>query len=175
MLAVGQERRAGEQVRVPEWDFAAGGAGQHNLLPCIVLDDEVADKGVMGHGGGELVGRGLPRRPLEQVVGRQVGARADRDLGIEQQRQNEISQSDQYVRPHGAQPFAKSSGDHAMGSFSMRKTQAAAPTARHSVWIMRNSWPRPKVLSASCSRPTVRKHMGAPAFCPQHTAQRSME
>ncbi len=156
MLAVGQEGSPGKQVRVPQGNFTAGGAGEHKLLPGIVLDDEVADEGVMGNGGGELVGRGSPRRPLEKVVGRQHGARAERDPGIEQQRQDEIGQCDQNVRPHGAQPVAKSSADHAMGSFSMRKTQAAAPTARHSVWTMRNSWPRPKVLSASCSRPTVR-------------------
>ena len=50
MLAVRQKGRTGEQKGIPQRDFAAAKAGEHKAFPGVVLDDEVADEGIMGDG-----------------------------------------------------------------------------------------------------------------------------
>ena len=48
MLPVGQEGRAGEEVRVPQRNLAAAQAVERELLPGGVLDGQVGDEGVVG-------------------------------------------------------------------------------------------------------------------------------
>ncbi len=48
MLAIGQEGRPGEQIGVPQREITLAEAGEDEILPGEVLDDQVADEGVMG-------------------------------------------------------------------------------------------------------------------------------
>ncbi len=169
VLPVGQEGRAGEEVRVPQRNLAAAQAVERELLPGGVLDGQVGDEGVVGRQGVELGRRGGPRRPLEKHVGRNHRASAERHRGVEQQGQDEVAQSDEEVGAAGA----KLGAHHAIGSLSRRKTHSAAPAAWHSVCVTRNSWPRPKWLIASSSRPTVRLQTGPLLVRPQQSGQRS--
>ncbi len=78
VLPVGQKGRAGEEVRVPQGNLAVAQAVEGELLPRRVLDGQIANEGVVGRQGVELGCRGVPRRPLEQHVGRNHRARAER-------------------------------------------------------------------------------------------------
>ena len=91
MLASRQERGSGEDIWVPEGDFASPDALIDETLPGIVLKNQVAQQGVVRVQEALRFGRRRPGLPLEQVVHRHHRLAADGNTTKQQQRQDQES------------------------------------------------------------------------------------
>ncbi len=85
VLAGGQEGHAGEDIGIPEGELAGLDALHDEALPGVVLQDEVAEELVVGHGDAELVGEGAPGLEGEEVVGGQQRLAAEDDRPEEEE------------------------------------------------------------------------------------------
>lgn len=73
MLASGQERKAGKQVRVPEGDLSVVDSLDDKAFPDIVLQNEIAEQLVVGNAHTQPAGKGSPWLESEEIVHRQKG------------------------------------------------------------------------------------------------------
>ena len=94
VLPIGQERVTGEDVRIPEWQFSVVDRLDQELLPGVVLQNQIGDQMVLGkgysQGFGELSravsGCRLVWLEQEEVVGWQQRFVAQGNGGKQQER-----------------------------------------------------------------------------------------
>ncbi len=91
MLAGCQEGGSGEDGAVPEGDFSVLDALPNKAFPGVILEDHIAQQGIVGNFGVHFGARFRPGLPLVEVVGRNHGFAADGDVGKQQKRQNKKS------------------------------------------------------------------------------------
>ena len=77
-------------MRVPEGDLAGLDRLDNEKLPGVVLQDQIAQELVVGHGDAassdDIIGEGVPGLKGEQVVGGQQGFAAENDRPEENDR-----------------------------------------------------------------------------------------
>jgi len=94
MLACRQKWQASEDVGIPERNLMSFDGLNDETLPDVILQDQVAQELVVGHGNAELIGKGAPGLKGEQVVGGEQGFAAD-DNGPEE-KGSKAEQADHY-------------------------------------------------------------------------------
>ena len=104
MLPIGQERVTGEDVRIPEWQLPVVDRLDQELLPGIVLQNQIGDQVVLGKGYSYVSGCRLVRFERKEVVGRQQrlrpqGHRCKQKQG-QQEQQDENAQIGQCFADH---------------------------------------------------------------------------